>query len=142
MTLAPCTNHTLCWLTVAGAFIAGTMTVTGTPKAEELDHRDHHDSDYRHWKRPGTDISCCSDHDCAPVAAELREGRWFALRRTEWIDAPDEKGQGERLVLRQSEWIAVPHEKIIQVRNPTVEGGHLCYSNDQVICFVPPNTGG
>jgi hypothetical protein len=111
-------------------------------KAEEIGHRLHHESDYRFWKQPGTDISCCSDHDCAPVKAELREGKWFALRQNEWFDVPDEKGPGEWLPLRQSQWIEVPDAKIIRERNPTVEGGHLCYSSGKVICFVPPNTGG
>ena len=77
-------------------------------KAEESGHRLHHDNDYRHWKQPGTSISCCSDHDCAPVRAELREGQWFALREWEWFVVPDEKGPGEWLALGQSEWIVVP----------------------------------
>jgi hypothetical protein len=111
------------------------------PKAEETHHR-FHDSDYRHWKQPGSDISCCSDRDCASVTAELRKGQWFVLRRHEWITVLDEKGPGQWLMIRQSEWIAVPDEKIIRERNPTVEGAHLCYSDGKVVCFLPPNTGG
>jgi hypothetical protein len=49
--------------------------VAGASQAEELVHRLYHDSDYRHWKQPGTTISCCSDQDCAPVKAELRQGQ-------------------------------------------------------------------
>lgn len=49
--------------------------VAGASQAEELVHRLYHDSDYRHWKQPGTSISCCSDQDCAPVKAELRQGQ-------------------------------------------------------------------
>jgi hypothetical protein len=54
--------------------------------------------------------------------AELRQGRWFALR--------------------ESDWIAVPDNKIIRESNPTVEGAHLCYSAGIIVCFLPPNTGG
>jgi hypothetical protein len=104
---------------VVSAIIVG---FTPTTKAEELGHRLHHENDYRFWKQPGTNISCCSDHDCAPVNAELRQGQWFALR--------------------QNEWIAIPDAKIIRERSPTVEGGHLCYSSGKIICFVPPNTDG
>ena len=106
------------------AFIAISIFFGLTPrtKAEELGHRLHHHNDYRFWKQPGTNVSCCSDHDCGPVTAELRQGQWFALRQTEWI--------------------VVPEGKIIRERNPTIEGGHLCYASGKVICFLPPNTGG
>jgi hypothetical protein len=111
-------------------------------KAEESGHRLHHEGDYRHWKQPGTSISCCWDHDCGPVKAELRQGQWFALRQSAWFEVPDEKGPGEWLPLRRSEWIEIPDAKIILERSPTIEGGHLCYSSGKVICFVAPNTGG
>jgi hypothetical protein len=131
-------------LSLAIALIVGLMVfgVAHQTKAEESGHRLHHDNDYRHWKQPGTSISCCSDHDCAPVKAELRHGQWFALRETERNANPDELGQYQWFTLRLSEWIPVPDEKIIWVRNPTVEGGHLCYSRGMVVCFLPPNTGG
>ena len=93
-------------------------------------------------KQPGADISCCSDHDGAPVEAELRQGRWFALRESEWFAVPDEKGPGQWLTLPKGDWIAVPDNKIIRESNPTVEGAHLCYSAGIVVCFLPPNTGG
>jgi hypothetical protein len=127
------------------AFIVSVIVFGFTPKtkAEESGHRLYHESHYRHWKQPGTNISCCSDHDCAPVKAELRQGQWFALRENERNADPDEMSQYQwGLKLRQSEWIAVPDAKIIRERNPTVEGGHLCYSSGKVICFLPPNTGG
>ena len=56
-------------LCLAIALIVGLMVFGGAhrTKAEESGHRLHHDNDYRHWKQPGTNISCCSDHDCAPV---------------------------------------------------------------------------
>ena len=112
------------YLSLAMALGIGMIVVDYAPKAraEELGHHLHHESDYRLLKQPGTDSSCCSDQDCAPVKAELRQGQWFAFR--------------------QSKWIAVPDEKIIRERNPTVEGGHLCYLRGVVVCFLPPNTGG
>src|SRR5882757_123861 len=137
MTLAFCTNQTRLYLSLTTALVGGRIAFAVVLKAEETHHR-FHDSDYRHWKQPGSDISCCSDRDCAPVTAELRKGQWFALRRGEWIAVPDERGPGQWLALR-SEWIAVPDEKIIRERNPTVEGAHLCYLDGKVICFLPPN---
>ena len=134
-TLVPCINTPL-YLRLTATFFAITAAVAS--EAEEIGHHHYHDSDYRHWKQPGTDISCCSDQDCAPVRAEQRQGQWFALRRSEWFDAVDEMG---RAIVQWSEWIAVPDEKIIRVPNPAVESGHLCYSMGKVICFVPPHTG-
>ena len=135
-TRVPCI-HTPLPLGLAVTFFAITAAVAA--KAEEAGHHHYHDSDYRYWKQPGTDISCCSDRDCAPVRAELRQGQWFALRPSGWFDAVDDM---DRAILQRSEWIAVPDEKIIRVPNPAVESGHLCYSKGKVVCFVPPNTGG
>jgi len=112
------------------------------PHAEETGHHQFHDSVYRHWKRPGTNISCCSDQDCAPVTAEYRQGRWYALLRSKRFMPRDELGSGQWLQLEQPEWIAVPDDTIIRVPNPTIEGAHLCYWDGAVFCFVPPNTGG
>jgi len=125
---------------LAATVVAGTASVG--LQAEELGHDQFHDSYYRHWKQPGTNVSCCSDHDCAPVVAEYHDGHWFALRQGEWFTPPDRMGRGSWLPLRRAEWIAVPDEKILRVPNPTVEGGHLCYANGMVVCFVAPNTGG
>jgi hypothetical protein len=142
MTLALGTSPKLQSLFSAATLLAGTIAFSGALRGEETGHHQYHDSDYRHWKQPGTDVSCCSDQDCAPVRAELREGRWWALRRNEWYDVQDDQGRGQWLVLRNGEWIPVPDDKIIWVSNPTVEGAHLCYANGKVVCFVPPNTGG
>jgi hypothetical protein len=140
MTFALYTN--CAWFCVVLAATLFASSVTRAPKAEETGHHQFHDSHYRHWKQPGTNISCCSDDDCAPVTAELRHGKWFAMRQGGWFTPLDWFGSAEWLPLRQSEWIAVPDEKIIQVPNPTIEGAHLCYLEDRVVCFVPPNTGG
>jgi hypothetical protein len=140
MTLAP---HAIRAFLLAG--LAATLCscpLSAEADAEEIGHRQFHDSVYRHWTRPGTSISCCSDQDCGPVVAEFRQGQWYALRQSEWFTPPDEQGPGEWLPLRRAEWIAVPEDRIIRVPNPTVEGAHLCYSNGTVVCFVPPNTGG
>jgi len=140
MTLAPHTVSTLLLVGLSAASCPCMLSVEAA--AEEVGHGQFHDSHYRHWKRPGSTVSCCSDHDCAPVTAELRQGRWHAQRRAEWFTPPDELGRGEWLSLDPAEWIAVPDDTIIRVPNPTIEGAHLCYSNGAVVCFVPPNTGG
>ena len=142
MTLAAGTNRSHFCLSLTMTLIVGMISLAGSPCAEETGHHHYHDSDYRHWKQPGTDVSCCSDHDCAPVKAEMRQGQWWALRQSEWFDVPDEQGQGQWLALRRNVWVAVPDEKIIWVSNPTIEDAHLCYSLGKVVCFVPPNTGG
>ena len=131
-------------LPLAIALFVGLMAfgVSQQTNAEESGHRLHHDNDYRHWKQPGTNISCCSDHDCEPVKAELREGHWFALRERGWFDLPEDMALSLRLPLRKSEWIEIPDARIIRELNPTLEGGHLCYSGGRVLCFLPPNTGG
>lgn len=89
--------------------------------AEAEGHGTYHASDYQHWKQPGTNASCCNDHDCGPVRAEVRRGQWFALR--------------------EGEWIAIPPDRIIREINPNPEQGHLCYTYGRVLCFVPPHTG-
>ena len=125
---------------LAFAAVLLSSTAIAPSKAEEVDHHRYHDNAYRHWKQPGTDISCCSNQDCAPVEAEFRQGHWFALRQSEWFAVPDEKAPGQRLPLRHGEWILVPDDKIIRERNPSGEEGHLCYANGKVVCFVPPDT--
>lgn len=126
----------------SAATLSAITAVVIAPKAEELGHHLYHESDYRHWKQPGTNVSCCSDQDCAPVRAELRNGRWFALRQSEWAGATDEFGIAIWQRRQKAKWIEVPDEKVLRVPNPSVEGGHLCYSKEGVVCFVPPNTGG
>ncbi len=140
MTLAPHTVPTFVLVVLAATLCPCARLAEAN--AEEIGDRQFHDSHYRHWKRPGSTVSCCSDHDCAPVTAELRQGRWYALRRAEWSTPPDELDPGDWMSLEWAEWIAVPDDTIIRVPNPTIEGGHLCYSNGSVVCFVPPNTGG
>jgi hypothetical protein len=139
-TRVPCVSTRFYLRPIATLFAITAVAIA--PKAEEPGHHRYHDSDYRHWKQPGTNASCCSDQDCTPVKAELRHGRWFALRANEWAGTADETGRAVWQRLPENKWIEVPDEKILRVPNPTVESGHLCYSKGKVVCFVPPNTGG
>jgi hypothetical protein len=95
------------------------FALAGSANAE--DHSKYHASDYQYWKQPGTNASCCNDHDCAPVVAEFRNNQWFAKR--------------------DGEWIPIPWERIIRERNPSPEEGHLCSTYGRVLCFVPPHIG-
>lgn len=92
---------------------------------------------YKNWKMPGTDISCCNARviglngqtifgDCEPTRAEIRNGDWYAWLRQE------------------GRWIKIPDQHIVRERNPSGEEGHLCYNEwtKQILCFVPPDTGG
>ena len=106
----------LAWMAVVFA-----LSHASFPTAQADDHNKYHASDYQYWKQPGTNASCCNDHDCAPVPAEFRNNQWFAKR--------------------QGEWIPIPWERIIRERNPSPEAGHLCYTYGRVLCFVPPHIG-
>lgn len=91
---------------------------------------------YRTWMQPGTTISCCNARettprgqemgDCEPTRAEIRNGSWYA-----W----------ERLTQK---WLLIPDDRIIRERNPAGEEAHLCFNKytGQILCFVPPDTGG
>src|SRR5262245_34287962 len=99
MMLAPCTNRFRWYVALAATILA---TMSGAPLAEDTGHGQFHDSHYRHWKQPGTNISCCSDQDCTPAKAELRQGQWFAQRLSAWHGATDEIDRSVWLPLRQS----------------------------------------
>lgn len=92
---------------------------------------------YQHWKQPGTTVSCCNARiidkdgktlsgDCEPTRAEIRNGEWYA-----WLRQEDR-------------WVHIADDKIVRERNPSSEEGHLCYQewSKQILCFVPPDTGG
>jgi hypothetical protein len=112
--LQTCSFRRRAWMSAALLF-----ALAGSANAD--DHGKYHASDYQYWKQPGTNASCCNDHDCAPVRAEFRNNQWFA------------KHGGE--------WIPIPWERIIRERNPSPVEGHLCYTFGRVLCFVPPHTG-
>lgn len=104
---------------------------------------------YRHWKQPGSELSCCNARqigpagedlsgDCEPTRGEARRGadgkaHWFAWLRQE------------------SRWIEISDGRVIRERNPAGEEAHLCATRGmlpdgsfgwRVVCFVPPDTGG
>jgi hypothetical protein len=94
-------------------------------------HAQHHDV-YKTWMQPGGFASCCdakktvdgvTTGDCYPTQARLVQGHWVALRD-------------------DGVWVDIPDDKIIRERNPGSEDAHLCFNYGQVLCFVPPDTGG
>ena len=120
------------WWTVAlyaAAFCLAMLPAIGFGQ----DHHPFHHDFYRHWKQPGTNISCCDARmekngvevgDCEPTKAEIRNGNWFAWLRQE------------------NRWVEIPDARIIRERSPNVTDGHLCWNYGRVLCFVPPATGG
>jgi hypothetical protein len=101
----------------------------------EMDGHARWHSFYRNWQRPDGKGSCCNARqltpwgqelgDCEPTRAEFRNGNWYAWER------------------HKQQWLKIPDSKIIHERNPSVEEGHLCWSQDAgILCFVPPDTGG
>lgn len=101
------------------------------------DHHPLHRDFYRHWKQPGSELSCCNARivwpqgaetgDCEPTDAKLISGRWYAR------------------LPHNGPYIEVPEDKIIREHNPTHDGsnGHLCWTPASgVMCFVPPFGGG
>lgn len=117
----------------AAMIFVGLMLLAVVAFGQDGHHRFHHY--YQHWKQPGTTVSCCNARmnvmgvemgDCEPTRAEIRQGDWYA-----W----------ERLTQR---WLKIPDDRILKERNPSVEEGHLCFNKwtGQILCFVPPDTGG
>jgi hypothetical protein len=79
-------------------------------------HAQHHD-EYQHWKRPGTNASCCSNADCRPTRTYRDDNdQWRA-----W--------DGRR-------WIVVPDSKVLNFRAKD-GAGHLCEANGVIYCLVP-----
>lgn len=122
-----------------GGHIAIGMILLGlallAPRAFGQDGHERWHQYYRTWMQPGTTISCCNarvntygvEHgDCEPTRAEIRNGHWYAWERF------------------AGEWLLMPDDKILRERNPSGEEGHLCFNKwtKQVLCFVPPDTGG
>jgi len=101
-------------------------------------HHPLHQDFYRTWKQPGSSASCCDARvtrdgreigDCEPTQAELRRNRDGAVQWFAWLR-------------QESRWVEVPDERIIRERNPSTFDAHLCWNYGQVLCFVPPDTGG
>ena len=101
-------------------------------------HHELHADHSRHWQRPDVGGSCCNarpasvgdehdsdeEGDCAPTAAELRGGRWFA-----WLDA-------------EQRWVEIPDDVILREINPSPDKAHLCFAFERVLCFLPPYSDG
>ncbi len=63
------------------------LTAAGAALAQTPHHHEFHQDFYRHWKQPGTGVSCCDARvtrdgqevgDCEPTRAEIRAGAWWA----------------------------------------------------------------
>lgn len=98
-------------------------------KAQQGFHGEGHDK-MHHWyqnlKRPdGSGISCCSEKDCRPTDARVRE-------------------DGSIEAMLNGRWVIVPPNKILRnVYSPDL-GSHICapdpkatwYPKDHIFCFV------
>ena len=128
------TTRALATLFAAVLAIGAVVNVFLPLKARGQSHHPLHHDFYRHWMQPnGSGMSCCQARverdgvevgDCEPTKAEIRGGNWFAWLR------------------RENRWVQIPDAKIIREKNPNVFDAHLCYNHGQVLCFVPPDTGG
>lgn len=119
---------------VLGCLLA--LTLAGTQARAQSDGHARWHHYYRTWKQPGSEASCCNARqpspfggetgDCEPTRAELRAGDWYAWER------------------HLQTWLRIPDAKILRERNPSIEEGHLCFNTltQQILCFVPPDTGG
>ena len=106
--------------------------------AQTIPHSPLHEDYYQHWKQPGTNMSCCNARvlsngeeigDCESTNAELFKDAQGEIHWKAWLR-------------QETRWIEIPDERIIREHNPTAEGAHLCWNYGQVLCFVPPATGG
>ena len=72
---------------------------------------------YSEWKMPGTEASCCNDHDCRPVTATpLGNGAWVVR-----VDGRD---------------VVVTPGRVLKIPSPDGRS-HWCGSGDVTYCFVP-----
>lgn len=110
----------------------------GAAMAQSTHHHPFHYDFYRHWKQPGSTASCCDaritrdgkeEGDCEPTQADLRPGKDGVVRWHAWLR-------------QEGRWVEVPDGRILRERNPNTFDGHLCWNYGQVLCFVPPDTGG
>jgi hypothetical protein len=118
----------ICGLLVATLWLLATGAL-----AQTHHHHALHDDFYRHWQRPDVGGSCCNarvvkdgyeEGDCEPTRAEVRNGAWVAWLR------------------EQGRWVEIPDSRILRAVNPSPADAHLCWAYDQVLCFLPPHTGG
>lgn len=74
---------------------------------------------YTSWRIPGTDISCCDNRDCAPVAATGDADRGWRI----WL---------------QGDWRRVPPDRVLAIPSPDGRA-HACVppGSAAILCFVP-----
>ncbi len=84
----------------------------------EMDgHARYHSEFYSQWLT-AEGASCCSDHDCAPIADDRIRTR------------------GEALEVRIGDlWVHVPKQNIRPYQPPDMSS-HLCHVGTKVLCFV------
>lgn len=102
-------------LTVA-FFVISAWQMSQTFAQSGEGHAEHHD-EYKHWKQPGSGLSCCNDQDCRPTRAYLTDEGWRAWNGQTWL-----------LVPRESE---LPTDFAGDGRS------HICEARDRVFCFTP-----
>lgn len=81
---------------------------------------------YRQLMRPDMQpkkMSCCNDEDCTATQAELRGGKWWAMRGNRWVEIPENK---------------------INTEESYDTSAHICYPKwdaETIFCFVKPGAG-
>lgn len=126
------------WHTVTLYSAAFCLALVPAISVSQQHHHPLHQDFYRHWMQPGTNVSCCDARitkdgreigDCEPTQAELRRSKDGAVQWFAWLR-------------QESRWVEIPDSRIIRERNPNAVDAHLCFNYGQVLCFVPPDTGG
>ena len=126
--------YTQCAMLLVLVFIAILLATGARSQEHTHDHQQKHDALHEWYQtlmRPDMPtVSCCSERDCAATRAEMRNGRWWAMRADKWIE--------------------IPLSKIITPDLTGVESfdtqAHICFypwitDTDEILCFVPPGGG-
>lgn len=93
---------------------------------DPVGHAAHHENFYMGLKQPGTNISCCNNHDCRPVKYRITA-----------VGVLMEVG---------GKWIAPPVAKIMELDNVPDAGAHWCgifehSSTPVTYCAIVPRGG-
>ena len=93
-------------------------------------HDGSNDKWYESLKRPGTERTCCTGHDCKPTEAEIRDGRWWVRDPEDgtWIEVPD-----DAVIRDQGNPVGQPVVCLIHIGDEYT--GEIVYR--EVRCFVP-----
>jgi hypothetical protein len=93
--------------------------LSAQPHHHPPEHAAIHDLFYKSWMRPDApNVSCCSDRDCAPAEARMKDGRWVARKYGETV------------------WYSVPPERVELNRDSPDGRNHLCAMGEHVFCFI------